>query len=103
MLILRINQNSQMNSEIKERWIREQIQNRRVKNESICVEFEVHCDDVNMIFPFGNCSNGSGGGGKSQLSKRALRLIDDWKEVKDKKINPGLVISFWKHLKRVCN
>jgi len=102
MISLRINNNSQSDAKIEEQWIREQIQNRRSNEKSICVEFEVHCGDVNMIFPFGNCSSGSGGGSKQKLSKRALKLIDGWEKAKDKKLDPGLIISFWKHLLKTC-
>ncbi|HEX6981284.1 MAG TPA: hypothetical protein VF181_00850 [Balneolaceae bacterium] len=104
MITLRINNSSQTNSNIEEQWIREQIQNRRAEGQAICVEFEVHYKDVNMIFPFGNCpSRSNGGGGGQNFSKRTWELIDFWKRIKDREINPGLIISFWKHILNACN
>ena len=100
MITIRINQASESNSGIKPQWISEQIQNRRKDGASICVVFEVKCSGIDIRLPLGQCPQGNGGG--REPNKRELQLIDKFEKMKGKEINPGLIISFWQHLKKVC-
>ena len=100
MITIRINQASETDLGISPQWIKEQIQNRRKDGSAICVLFEINCTEMQINLSFGQCPSGNGGG--RAPNKREEQLIEEWRRVKDRELNPGLIISFWQHVKKAC-
>ena len=105
MITLKIGTSERRNGDINARWIQEQINARRKEGKKICVFFNVNWGDVNLNLPSRDCpKSGGGGGGRSPNVKEEF-ILDEWRKkgfpMND--INPGMVVSFWEFLKRICD
>ncbi|MEX1135393.1 MAG: hypothetical protein WEB89_00740 [Balneolales bacterium] len=106
MITIKIGTSERRDGDINARWITDQVNSRRKTGEKICVIFKVNCDDVNLNLPSRDCpKSGGGGGGRRKLSAKVEHILDEWKKkgFPDKDINPGMVVSFWEFVKRVCD
>lgn len=106
MITIKIGTSERRDRDINARWIADQVNSRRKKGEKICVIFKVNCGDVNLSLPSRDCpTTGGGGGGRRKLSEKVERILDEWrrKGFPDQDVNPGMVVSFWEFVKRVCD
>ncbi|WP_421773726.1 hypothetical protein [Gracilimonas sp.] len=101
MITITINGESQSNEYITQQWIAEQINNRRKDNQPICVKIHIDTEHANIKLSSRDCPKGDGGGKPiEKFSKRAQQYYKEWtkRDLHDRDINPGLIISFWKYL-----
>jgi hypothetical protein len=106
MITIKIGNNERSDGDINALWIKDQVNARSKEGDKICVLFKVNCGDVNLNLPSRDCPKfEGGGGGDRKLSAKEEHILDEWKKkgfpVED--VNPGMVISFWEFLKRVCD
>jgi hypothetical protein len=104
MITLKIGTSERRDGDINARWIQEQVNVRSKECEKICVFFKINCGDVDLNLPSRDCPKPSGGGSR-KLSTKEKNILDEWKKkgfpLND--LNPGMVISFWEFLKKICD
>jgi len=105
MITLKIGTSERRDGDINARWIQEQVNARRKKDEKICVFFKVNCGDVNINLTSRDCAKSYGGGVGRPPNVKEEFILDEWRKkgfpLND--INPGMVISFWEFLKKICD
>lgn len=105
MISIRINGEEQRNANITEQWIAEQINNRKHTGQTICVVFQIRCGDINVNLSSGECPPAGNGKPVSSFNAKTQKVIKVWEDrgLREKKVNTGRVISFWKFLKKTCS
>jgi len=83
----------------------DQVNARRREGKTFCLFFKVNCGDVNLNLPSRDCpTSGWNGGGRKPNAKEEIILGEWWKKgFPDRDVNPGMVVSFWKFVKRLCD
>ncbi|MCH8549930.1 MAG: hypothetical protein LAT80_13755 [Balneolaceae bacterium] len=107
MITIKIGTAEHRDGDIDARWITDQVNKRRKEGEKFCVFFKVNCGDVNLNLTSRDCpksGSGDGGGGRSPNVKEEF-ILDEWRKkgfpMND--VDPGMVVSFWEFLKRLCD
>lgn len=92
MITLKIGSEERKGSDIKERWIAQQIRKRRADDYSICIKAVINIGDINIALSTAACA----GGGGRQPNAKEQRLFELWNErgLKGGDVNPGMVVSF---------
>lgn len=104
MITLKIGTSERTDGDINARWIADQVNARRKEVDNICVFFKVNCGDVNLNLSSRDCPKSGGGRGRKPNAREEY-ILDEWRKkgFPDKDINSGMVVSFWKFLKSVCD
>ncbi len=104
MITIKIGTAERRDGEIDARWITGQVNARRNESKKICVLFEVNCGDVNLNLPSRDCPTAGGGGGGRKPNSKEEMILDEWRKkgFLEHDITPGMVVSFWEFVKRVC-
>ena len=103
MIAIKIGTAERRDGDINVRWITDQVNARRKENEKICVLFKINCGDININLRSRDCPKTGGGGRKPNVKEQFI--LDEWnkKGFPMKDINPGMVVSFWKFVKEICD
>ncbi len=102
MITIKIGTAERRDGEINARWIQDQVNARKKEGEKICVLFQINCVDININLPSRDYPKSGGGGRK--LKPKEKFILDEWnkKGFYAKDINPGMVVSFWEFVKKLC-
>lgn len=105
MITIRINTEERKGGEIDVRWITGQVNARRKEGKKFCVFFKVNCGDVNLNLPARDCPTAGGGGGGRKPNAKEEMILEEWRKngFPDQDVNPGMVVSFWEFVKRICD
>ena len=105
MITIKIGNNERRDGDINARWIQVQVNARRKAGEKICVYFKVNCGDVNLYLSSKDCPKSVGGGGGRKPNTKEEFILDEWRKkgFTDQDVNPGMVVSFWEFVKRLCD
>jgi hypothetical protein len=103
MIVIKIGTSERRDRDIDARWITDQVNARRGEGKKICVLFNINCGDVNLNLPSKDCST-SGGGGRRKPNAKEEIILDEWRKkgIPEHDVNPGMVVSFWEFVKRLC-
>ena len=104
MITIKIGTSERRDGDINARWITDQVNSRGKEGEKICVFFKVNCGDVNLNLPSRDCPKSGGGGGRKPNTKEQF-ILGEWKKkgFPDQDVKPGMVVSFWEFVKRMCD
>lgn len=87
-------------SDIPTDWIAQQLNNRRRAGVVPCVKIQIDQGGVDFYLSVGPCPGRVGSPRKpSQMEQRVFDYWNEW--IENKEINPGLIISFLRHLPRI--
>ena len=102
MITIKIGTAERRDGDINTRWIQDQVNARRRAGKKICVRFKIDCGDINLNLPSRDCPKTGGGGRKLNIKEEFI--LDEWRKkgFPNKDVNPGMVVSFWEFMKRVC-
>jgi hypothetical protein len=105
MITIKIGTAERRDGDIDARWITGQVNARRKEGKKFCVFFKVNCGDVNLNLPSRDCPTAGGGGGGRKPNVKEEFILDEWRKkgFPDQDVNPGMVVSFWEFVKRVCD
>jgi len=104
MITIKIGTVERRDGDIDTRWITDQVNARRKEGKIFCVLFKVNCGDVNLNLPSRDCPKAGGGGGRIPNTKEEF-ILDEWRKkgFPDQDVKPGMVVSFWEFVKRLCD
>lgn len=104
MITIKIGTAERRGGDINARWITDQVNARRKEGKKICVLFKINCGDLNLNLPSKDCpASGGSGGGRKPNAKEEI-ILEEWRKKRfpDQDVNPGMVVSFWEFVKRLC-
>lgn len=100
MITVRIGTEERKDAAIKERWIAQQIRKRRKDEQPVCIQIIIHEGDVRLTLSSGDCSNTGGGTRKPNIKEREIIKLWKERELDEKEINAGMIISFLRQFRQ---
>lgn len=98
MIALTISDNTRelrSRKDLEEHWVVQLLQGHRGDGRRPCIKLDVKGQGIDLIFTWGSCRGGSGGGGLAEVSARQRGMIDIWNKHMDGRdeVSPGVIIS----------